>query len=165
MTFSLHGLWDNLTAWTILLQRVAVICLQFWEFRKSPKIEKCGHSFQRLDLDPNSRFLFLDQPKLHPGMSPGAESVKYIRRRRWIRGGGGAGMLTSPQIPTAPFWGGTVIPGKLIRRSDPSVRPIRPTLRLSAAFVCLPVCLRAWDLGPWACGPKRIHKYRQDNIS
>jgi hypothetical protein len=47
----------------------------------------------------------------------------------------------------------TVIPGKLILWSDPSVRPIRPILRLSTAFVCVPVRPRAWDWGPGSMSP------------
>ena len=47
----------------------------------------------------------------------------------------------------------TVILRKLIGRPDPSVRRIRPSLRLSAAFACLPVRPRAWDLGPGSMSP------------
>jgi len=44
--------------------------------------------------------------------------------------------------------GETVILGKLIHRSYPCVLPFCPSLCLSAAFLCLPVRPRTWDLGP-----------------
>jgi len=45
---------------------------------------------------------FVYQPKLRPGKGPGSESVGHIRKGDGLEGGG-AGMLTSLQIPTTPL--------------------------------------------------------------
>ena len=119
------------------------------DFQEWSNIEKC-----------ENLFLF-DQPRLR-------ERVQELNLSDTSAegdglGGGGAGMLTSPQIPTNPLWGGngnlSPVNWSVGPPSVPSVRPSICPLRLS-------VCLSARGpgtrvLGPWARGPKRIRKYRQ----
>ena len=44
MVFASYGIWEDFAAFKVLLQGVAVICLQFWDFLNDPKSRRVNNS-------------------------------------------------------------------------------------------------------------------------
>ena len=62
--FAVHGTWEHLVAWKMVLEDLAVICLQFWGFLKKSSKSRSANNFRKcLDLDPISRKHFFCQPE------------------------------------------------------------------------------------------------------